>query len=104
MHRFLLENLQNEVDKPELKSELSPLANSYFHNYKLPRSTLKKHGIPKKLKSDRSIIISRPDKGNGVVLVDRAQYDNATKEVINNWNKCKELSNKKLSSKDFCEH
>ena len=26
MHRFLLENLQNEVDKPELKSELSPIA------------------------------------------------------------------------------
>ena len=28
MHRFLLENLKNEIDKPALKSELSHLANS----------------------------------------------------------------------------
>ena len=48
MHRFLLENLKNEIDKPALKSELSHLANSYVHNYKLSRSTLRKHGILKK--------------------------------------------------------
>ena len=67
MHHFLLENLKkkNEIDKPALKSELSHLANSYVHNYKPSRSTLRKHGILKKLKNDKSVVILRPDKGNG---------------------------------------
>ena len=82
MHRFLLENLKSEIDKPALKPELSHLANSYVHNYKSSRSTLRKHGILKKLKNDKSIVILRPDKGNGVVVLDRIQYENAIKEII----------------------
>ena len=84
-------NFKNEIDKPPVKSELSHLANSYVHNYKLSRSTLRKHGILKKLKSDKSIVILRPDKGNGVVVLDRNQYDNAIKEIISDITKFKEL-------------
>ena len=91
MHRFLLENLKNEIDKPVLKSELSHLANSYVHNYKPSRSTLRKHGILKKLKNDKSIVILQPDKGNGVVVLDRIQYDNTIKEIISDETKFKEL-------------
>ena len=32
--------------------------------------------------NDTSIVILRPDKGNGVVILDRSQYDNAIKEII----------------------
>ena len=91
MHRFLLENLKNEIDKPALKSELSHLANSTVHNYKPSRSTLRKHGILIKLKNDKSIVILRPDKRNGVVVLDRNQYDNAIKEIISDKTKFKEL-------------
>ena len=66
MHRFLFENLKNETDKSALKSELSHLANSYLYNYKPSRSTLRKHGVLKKLKNDDSIVILRPHKRNGV--------------------------------------
>ena len=91
MHHFLLGNLKNKIDKPALKSELSHLANSYVHNYKLSRSTLRKHGILKKLKNGRSIVILRQDKGNGVVVLDRIQYDNAIKEIISDETKFTEL-------------
>ena len=70
MHHFLLKNLKNKIDKPALKSELLHLANSYVHNYKPSRSTLRKHEILKKLKND-SIVILRPDKGNGVAVVEK---------------------------------
>ena len=50
-----------------------------------------KHGILKKLKNDRSIVILRPDKGNAVVASDRIQYDNAIKEIINDKTKFKEF-------------
>ena len=91
MYRFLLENLKNEIDKPALKSELLHPVNSYVHNHKLSRSTLRKHRILKKLKSDKSIVILRPGKGNGVVVLDRTQYDNAIKEIISDKTKFKEL-------------
>ena len=93
MHRFLLENLKNEIDKLELKSELSHLANSYIHNYKPSRWTLRKHGTSKKLKNDKSIAILQPDKGNGVVVLDRSQYDKAIKEIISDKTRFKELHN-----------
>ena len=71
MHHFLLENLKYKIDKPALKSELLHLANSYVHNYKPARSTLRKHEILKKLKNDKSIVILPPDKGNGVAVVEK---------------------------------
>ena len=91
MHRFLLENLKIEIDQSALKSELSDLANSYVHNYKPSRSTVRDHEILKKLRNDRSIVILRPDKGNGRVVLDRTQYDNAIKEIIGDKTKFKEL-------------
>ena len=91
MHRFLRENLKNEIDKPAIKSKLSNLSNSYVHNYKPSRSTLGKHGILKLLKNDKSTVILRPDKGNGVVVLDWFQYDNTIKETISDKTKFKEI-------------
>ena len=91
MHHFLLENLKIEINKSSLQSELSPLANSCVHNYKQSRSTLTKHEILKKLKSDKNIVILWPDKGNGAVVLDLIQYDNAIKEIISDKTKFKEL-------------
>ena len=45
----------------------------------------------KKLKSDKNIVILWPDKGNGAVVLDLIQYDNAIKEIISDKTKFKEL-------------
>ena len=91
MHRFLLENLKIEINKPSLQSELSHLANSYVRNYRPSRSTLRKHGILKKLKNDKNIVILWPENGNGAVVLDLIQYDNAIKNIISDKTKFKEL-------------
>ena len=88
---FSLKILKNEIDKPVHKSELSHLAKWYVHNYKPSRSTLTKHGILKKTKSDRSIVMLRPDKGKGAVVLDWIEYDIAIKEIICNKTKFSEL-------------
>ena len=88
---FSLKLLKNEIDKPALKSELSDLAKWYVHNYKTSKSTLRKHGVLKKTKSDRSTVMLQPDKGNGVVILDWIEYDNAIKEIIFNKTKLTEL-------------
>ena len=78
INRFLLE----EIDKPALKTELLHFPNSDVHNFKPCRSTLGKHGILKKLKNDKSIVILQPDKGNDIAVLARFQYDNAINERI----------------------
>lgn len=91
MHCFLLENLKSKIDKPALKSELLHFANSYVYNYKPSRPTLRKRGILRKLKNNKSIIILRRDKGNGIVVLDRIQSDNVINEIISDKTKIKEL-------------
>jgi len=42
---------------------------------------LKKHRILKELRKDKNIVILWPDKGNGVVILDRAEYDGFFKSL-----------------------
>ena len=44
------------------------------------------------LRNDTSIIITKPDKGNGVVIVNRHDYLNKTKQLISDGTKFKLLS------------
>ena len=92
IHRLLREDLKNDTDKPTLKAQLSHLANSYVYNYQPSRSTLTKHRILKKLRNDKEIVILRPDKGSGVVVLNRSDYEKSIKNLINDKTKFKELS------------
>ena len=92
IHRFLREDLKNDADKPTLKTQLSHLANSYVHNYQPSRSTLIKYCILKKLRNDKEIVILRPDKGSGGVVLNRRDYEKSIKNLINDKTKFKELT------------
>ena len=75
IHRFFLEDLRNDASKPTVKVELSHLENSYIHNYQLSRSTLTKHRIFRKVRSDKKIVILRLDKESGVVVLNGRDYE-----------------------------
>ena len=47
-------------------------------------SSLRKHGILKNLRTRKDIVIVRPDKGRGVVILDRNIYERKISEIINN--------------------
>ena len=91
IHRFLSGELYDNGNKNALTADLSQLANSYYSNYKPTKNTLKKHGILKKLKNNKNIIITSPDKGNGVVVMDRMLYVSKMYELINDDSKFKKL-------------
>ena len=63
--------LKTERDAGRLKSEMSYLANQYITAYKPSKTTSRKHGILKRLIKNKDIIIIRPDKGSGVVILNR---------------------------------
>ena len=75
-----------------MRSNLSHLANSYYNNYKLTRVALEKHGILKKLRNSKGLVILCPDKTNGVVIMDKITYKAKIYELLNDESKFKQLS------------
>ena len=43
---------------------------------------LSQHRVLRSLRKNKDIIRTKPDKGNGVVILDRKFYDNAIQEII----------------------
>ena len=43
------------------------------------------------LTKNKDIIITKPNKGNGVVILDRKLFDNATQKIISDTSKFEEL-------------
>ncbi|XP_057298046.1 uncharacterized protein LOC130628959 [Hydractinia symbiolongicarpus] len=90
IYRFMFSNLKDKNDDNLLKSSLSHIANSYYHDYRPSGEVIKKHGILKKLKKN-NIVILKPDKGNGVVILDRKDYEKGILDIILDTTKFKKL-------------
>ena len=91
IHRAMSKDLKDNRDAGEVKDKLSYLANSYVNLYKPTKNLLRKYGILDKLQN-KDILITRPDKGNGVVIVDRWLYMSRMYEIVNDASKFLKLS------------
>ena len=87
INQCLCTELENNKDT----EKLSQLANSYYRKYKPSTQTLKKQGILKKLKGNKGIAITHPEKGNGVVIMNQKDYDKAMYDILENNSKFKKL-------------
>ena len=90
--RSFLNNLKSEETKSQIKAHLSYLANSYFYNYKPSPRILRQHRVLRNLRKNKDIVITKPDKGNGVVILDQKLYNNAIEEVISDTSKFEKLN------------
>ena len=88
---MFLNNLKSEEAKSQIKEYLSYLANSYFYNYKPSPRILPQHCVLRNLRKNKNIVITKPDKGNGVVILDRKLYNNAIQEIISDTSKFQNL-------------
>ena len=74
-------------------SNFKHLALSYFYSFDYFKCTdtgLSKHiRVLKNLSKNKELLVLRPDKGNGIVLLDRNQYINKMNEIISDTNKFK---------------
>ena len=77
IHHVLLDNLESKENKSQIKAHLSYLANFYFYNYKPSPHILRQHRVLRNLRKNKDIVITKPDKGNGVVTLDGKIYNNA---------------------------
>ena len=69
IHRLFLNNLKSEETKSQIKAHLSHLANSYLYNYKPSPRMLHQHPFLQNLRKNKDIVITKPDKRNGVVIL-----------------------------------
>ena len=92
IHRSFLNNLKSEETKSQIKAHLSYLANSYFYDYKPSPRILRQHRILWNLRKNKDMVITKPDKGNGFVILDRKLYNNAIQDIISDTSKFEKLS------------
>ena len=92
IHRSFIKNLKSDETKSQIKAHLWYLANSYFCNYKPSPRILRQHRVLRNLRKNKDIVITKPDKGNGVVILDRKLYDNAIQELISDTSKFEKLN------------
>ena len=92
IHHSFLNNLKSKETKSQIKVHLLYLANSYFYNYKPPPRKLHQHRLLQNLRKNKDIVITKPDKGNGVVILDRKLYNMAIEEIISDSCKFQKLN------------
>ena len=90
--RSILNNLKSKETKSLIKVHLSHLANSSFYNYKPFRHILRQHRVLRNLRKNKDIVITKSNKGNGVVILDRKIYNTATEKIISGTSKFEKLS------------
>ena len=74
IHRSISKDFKYEKDAGEAKAKMSYLANNYVNTYKPSKNILCKHKIIKNLRNNKDILITNPEKGNEVIIVNRAIY------------------------------
>ena len=92
IHRSFLNNLKSEETKSQIRAHLSYLANSYFYNYKPSPRILRQHRDLGNLRKNKDIVITKPDKGNGVVILHQKLYNNVIEETISDSCKFEKLN------------
>ena len=89
---LVLHILKSPLNTGKLATELSHLAHTYVSSYRPKASDLKKHRILKELRKNKNIVILRRDKGDGVVISDRVEYDKGLFKIINDTTKFRVLT------------
>ena len=92
IHLAMAKDLSDEKQSGEVITKISNLANSYVNSYKPTLHALKKHRILKILVNNKNIVILRPDKGSGTVILNRDDYIKKLSDIVSDTLKFKKLS------------
>ena len=85
----MIKHLKDRKEKGKIVADLSDIANSYVLAHRPTVADLKKYKVLKDLRRNPNIAILRPDKGNGVVILDRSDYDSGVLKIISDSTKFK---------------
>ena len=87
----MTQELDDNQTSTQLKNELPQMDNSYVYKYRPSFNSLRKHKVLHKIKCNKDIVITHPDKGNGVGILYRDEYIKSMTERISNQKKFRKL-------------
>jgi len=62
-------------DESKLTADPSHLAQSYVNSYRPSQKDIKTREILNQLRKNKDIVVLKPSKGNGIVLLNKADYN-----------------------------
>ena len=83
INHTMAKKLRDTKQAGKLVADLSHLAHTYVSSYRPTTADLKKIRVLKEIRKNKNIVILKPDKGNGVVILDRSDYDQDILKIIN---------------------
>lgn len=85
-----------------MKSQLKNISYSYIYAYDFAKQrrilSREEWTLLNDLRKDDSIIITKPDKGNGIVIVNKLDYTNKIKQLVSDKTKFKKLTQNPTST------
>ena len=93
INRTMVRNLIDRKQKGKLVADLSHLAHSYVSSHQPSAADLRKFRILKELRKNKDIVILKPDKGNGIVVMDRNAYEHGIFSIVSDTSKFKAIDN-----------
>ena len=68
----MYKNIKDSKMAGKLATDLSHLAHSYVSTFHPSKKNIKTHKILKELRRNKNIVVLKPDKGNGVVVLNKS--------------------------------
>ena len=93
IHHTMLKNIKDSKMAGKLATDLSHLAHSYVSTFHPSNKDTKTHKILKELLRNKNIAVLKPDKGNGVVVLNKSDYNTGLRKIIDDPTKFKPLEN-----------
>ena len=85
-------HLIDKRNDSKLGVELSHVARLYANSFKPSNKDIETHNVLKRLRKNQDITILKPDKGNGVVILNKTDYIKGISDILNDSHKFKELT------------
>ena len=105
INHTMARKLKDTKQAVKLVADLSHLAHTYVSSYRATTADLKKLRVFREIRKNKNIVILKPDKENGLVVLDRSDYDQGILKIINDTSKFRPIKeNPTLSSEGHLDN
>ena len=92
IYQSMKSHLIDKRNDSKLGVEFSHVARLYANSFKPSNKYIETHNVLKRLRKNQDITILKPDKGNGVVILNKTDYIKGISDILNDSHKFKELT------------
>ena len=100
INHTMARKLKDTKQAVKLVADLSHLAHTYVSSYRATTADLKKLRVFREKRKNKNIVILKPDKENGLVVLDQSDYDQGILKIINDTSKFRHIKENPTLSRE----